>query len=152
MASTLRFDGQVVLVTGAGGGEHAKAGGHAPPGDRGVGAAAGGSQDAGCGRRCGVGEEAAWGVRSWTRCDRVEGRGTAVVGTPSLLWRGKWGRRLCVGSHEQLPTRSGAALVPVPPCAAARGPECGAGGGGAGLPAAGRGESPDCAPLSAFRF
>lgn len=30
MASLLRFDGRVVLVTGAGGGEHAKAGGRAP--------------------------------------------------------------------------------------------------------------------------
>lgn len=71
MASTLRFDGQVVLVTGAGGGEHAKAGGHALPGGRGVGAAAVGSQSEGGGRRCGVGEEAAWGARGWTRWDRV---------------------------------------------------------------------------------
>lgn len=114
MASPLRFDGRVVLVTGAGGGEHAKAGGHALPGvaawEQLPSGLSMGLRAAGWGR-----EEAAWGARGRTRWDGGRGRTTAVVRTPSLLWRERWGWRSCVGSHGLLPTRSAATPSPTRP-------------------------------------
>ena len=66
MASPLRFDGQVVLVTGAGGGERVKAEGEPPN----------------------SGPEF---VRSHSCCRRVGGRGRAAVGTTNLSWSERWG-------------------------------------------------------------
>lgn len=106
MASTLRFDGQVVVVTGAGGGEHAKAGGLARPGGRGV----------GCGGLDAVGS----GVRTWSCCCRD---------TESVV-EGEVGPA-AVRGEPRTPTRT-VRCSPIPPCAAARGPEGCAGGRGAG--------------------
>ena len=64
MASPLRFDGRVVLVTGAGGGEYAKARG--PASSSGPGSARSCSCDLSI-WAAGSGGGAAWGASDWTR-------------------------------------------------------------------------------------
>lgn len=146
MASPLRFDGRVVLVTGAGGGEHAKAGGHALPG-----VAAWEQLPSGLS----MGLRAAGGVGKQRpgerRGERGAGRGRMRGEDVQLLLSG---HRVCCGGRGGAGGRAWGAtdsyprgqLQPLPRpalCSRPWAPELREEGGGAGLRAAELGESPN---------